>query len=76
MYIKDLIDLYPRNQIHIVKGEEYYHNRVDVMERVFSFLAVGKTYYNTVTAITIGGLIQISPMLTSGRTQKCIVGYF
>ena len=41
-FIKDLVDLYPRNQIHIVKADEYFKDRLGVMEQVFSFLDVGK----------------------------------
>ena len=41
-FIKDLVDLYPRNQIYIVKAEEYFKDRARIMKEIFSFLDVGK----------------------------------
>ena len=41
-FIKDLVDSYPRNQIYIVKAEEYFKDRARIMKDIFSFLDVGK----------------------------------
>ena len=42
VYLKEWLDLYPREQIHIIKAEEYYKDRTSTLAGVFKYLGLGK----------------------------------
>ena len=43
-FLTDWVSIFPKEQIHIIKMEEYAANRMEVLAKVFAFLGLGKTY--------------------------------
>ncbi len=41
-FVKDWLDVFPREQVLLIKAEDFYSNPVAVMDRVYHFLGVGK----------------------------------
>ena len=42
VYMRDFLDVFPREQIFVVKSEDYYQNRLTVIDKVTDFLDLGK----------------------------------
>ena len=42
VYVEDWLKVFPRDQIMVIKGEDYYDDRRNVLERVFKFLVLGE----------------------------------
>ena len=42
LFIKEWLDVFPREQFHFIKMEDYVTRKEDVLNRVFKFLGVSK----------------------------------
>ena len=41
-FVVDLLKIFPKNQVHVIKGESYYGNRIEEMRKIVEFLGVSK----------------------------------
>ena len=42
VFLRDWLAIFPRNQLLIIKSEDYYHNTETSLEKIFDFLEVQK----------------------------------
>ena len=49
VYVRDWLDVFPRDQVHIVHAEEYYKDRVHFTKDLFRFLGLDLDLINSET---------------------------
>ena len=44
IFIKDLLDVFPRSQVFVFRLEDYSKDRLKWLQDIFSFLGLGKNF--------------------------------
>ncbi len=56
VFIRDWLSVFPRSQVHVVRGEDYYANREIVLNEIFLFLGLAElpsAFYDAVSSADI-----------------------
>ncbi|ELT92168.1 hypothetical protein CAPTEDRAFT_141192, partial [Capitella teleta] len=53
VYLEDWLQVFPKNQIFVLRAEDYFRNRTSVLNQVYNFLGLGECYLITDAAFGI-----------------------
>ncbi len=77
VFIRDWLSVFPRDQLLVIRGEDYYANRADTMQKLFKFLDLAPLPPDLAKAISQGAVVNArGGMMMRSHTKTLLTKFY